>query len=157
MKTVRELRLLLTAGKPTPALTAATLLYLHGVRVSASARLKVSDINFSTSPTAVLLSDSRVMFATDELSDILEALAVGKPGVALLLSYSGFPEFHTDFRRMVRACRTRFDLSDIKELFKAAAGTDCALLKQYDSAQPFTSEDVKRVWLRVLPRLVVGV
>ena len=157
MKTVRELKWLLTAGNPAPALKVATLLYLHGVRASASVRLKVSDVDFSTSPTTILLSDSRAMFVTDELSDLLEVMAAGKSEGALLLGYSGFLEFHSDFRRMVRACRTRFDLSDIKEIFRMAAGSDYSLLKQYQSARPFTPEDVRKAWLKVLPKLVTGV
>ena len=157
MKTLGDLKWLVTAGKPSPALKAAALLYLHGVRVSSSVRLKVSDANFSTSPTTISLDDSRVVFVTDELSNLIKAMTVGKPEEALLLGYRGFSEFNSDFRRMVRACRTRFYLSDIKEMYRAAAGNDYALLKQYDSAQPFTADDVRRAWLKVLPKLVVGV
>ena len=157
MKTVKELKWLLTAGNPAPALKVATLLYLHGVRFSASVRLKVSNINFSTSPTTILLSDSRTILVTDELSGLLKVMAVGKSEGTLLLGYHRFLEFHSDFRRMVRACRTRFDLSDLKEIFRTAAGSDYSLLKQYQSAQPFTPEDVRRAWLKVLPKLVAGV
>jgi hypothetical protein len=78
-------------------------------------------------------------------------------GGDLLLGYKSVPEFHSDFRRMVRTSKlVRFDLSDIKELFKAAAGSDYALLKHYDSAQPVTPEDVRKAWLKVLPKLAIG-
>ena len=43
MRTVRDLRWLLTAGQPSPALKAATLLCLHGIRASASIRLRARD------------------------------------------------------------------------------------------------------------------
>ena len=155
MKTLGDLKWLVTAGKPSPALKAAALLYLHGVRVSASVRLKVSDANFATSPTTISLDDSRVVFVTDELSNLIKAMTIGKSEGALLLGYNGFLEFHSDFRRMVRACRTRFDLSDIKEIFRMAAGSDYSLLKQYQSARPFTPEDVRKAWLKVHPRLTV--
>lgn len=158
MKTIRDLNWLLTAGKPSPALKAATLLYLHGVRISASIRLRVEDINFSARPTTVLAKGSRLVSVTDELSNILKQAVVGKPIDGLLLGYTDVPEFHADFRRMVRASKfVRFDLSDIKELFKAAAGSDYALLRRYESAQPIAPDDVRRAWLKVLPRLVVGV
>ena len=42
-------------------------------------------------------------------------------------------------------------------MLRQAAGSDYAILKQYESAQPFTPEGVKRAWLKVLPRPVVGV
>jgi hypothetical protein len=103
-----------------------------------------------------MVNGSRPVYLTDELSNIIKGLAAGKPGEDLLVGYASFSEFHADFRRMVRASRTRFDLSDIKELFKVAAGSDCALLEQYESAQPLTPEDVKRAWLRVLPKLAMG-
>ena len=48
MRTLRDVKWLLTAGKPNPALKAATLLYLHGVRVSSSVRVLVRDIDFNT-------------------------------------------------------------------------------------------------------------
>ena len=144
MRSLRELRWLLTAGKPSPALKAGTLLYLHGVRVSTFIWLKTSDAASSVTPAMVRAGESRSVYITDELSNILGALASGKSGEDLLLGYSSVPEFHADFRRMVRASKlVMFDLSDIKELFKVAAGTDYTLLKQYDSAQPFTPEDVR--------------
>ena len=158
MRTLGDLKWLLTVGKPSPALKAATLLYLHGVRISDSLRLRVEDGKLGTSPAEVVVGGSRLIFITGELSDILRGMATGKAGQELLLGYSTIPEFHAEFRRMVRTSKLlRFDLSDIKEMFRAAAGSDYALLKQYESAQPFTSDDVKRAWLKVLPRLVVGV
>jgi hypothetical protein len=157
LKTIRDLNWLLTAGKPSPALKAATLLYLHGVRISASIKLKVREVDFASKPVKVMVDGLRPTYATDELSNVLKGLAAGKSGEDLLLGYQSVPEFHADFRRMVRTSKlVRFDLSDIKELFKAAAGSDYALLRRYESAQPFSPNDVRRAWLKVLPRLVVG-
>lgn len=100
----------------------------------------------------------RPTYATDEFSNVLKGLAAGKSGEDLILGYQSVPEFHADFRRMVRTSKlVKFDLSDIKEIFRVAAGSDHALLKQYESARPYTSEDVRRAWLKVLPKLVVGV
>ena len=158
LRTLGDLKWLLTEGKPSPALKAATLLYLHGVRVSSSVRVLVRNVDFGTRPTKVLVGGSRLVFVTDELSEILRGLAAGKTSDELLLGNMGVPEFHADFRRLVRTSKlVRYDLSDIKDLFRAAAGSDYALLKQYESAQPFTPDDVGRAWLKVLPRLVVGV
>lgn len=157
MRTLGDLKWLLTAGKPSPALKAATLLYLHGVAVSASTRLRVREIDFTSEPTRIMVNGSRTVYVTDELSSVLRGLAAERAGDDLLLSYRSVLDFHADFRRMVRRTKlVRFDLSDIKELFKAAAGNDYPLLKQYESAQPFTPNHVKRAWLRVLPKLVVG-
>ena len=108
------------------------------------------------SDTEVAADGSRLLYVTDELSRNLREVATGKAGDDPLLGCKSFQEFHADFRRMVRASRTRFDLSDIKELYKAAAGSDYALLKGYKSEEPHTLEDVKAAWLKVLPRLVVG-
>jgi hypothetical protein len=157
LKTLRDLKWLLSAGNPTPSCKAATLLYLHGVRVSASTKLKVGDVDLTSSPAKIVFSRPRTAYLTDELSSVLGGLAAEKSDDDLLLGYESVPEFHADFRRMVRTSKlVRFDLSDIKEVFKAAAGSDYALLKQYDSAQPFTAEDVERTWLKVLPKLIVG-
>jgi len=93
---------------------------------------------------------------TNELSSILKSLTTGKPSDDLLLGYESFSEFHADFRRMVRTSMLRIDLSDIKEMFRAAAGGDYALLKGHESEEPRTAEEVRAAWLRVLPRLVVG-
>lgn len=104
------------------------------------------------------LDGLRPTYATDEFSNVLKGLAAGKSGEDLILGYQSVPEFHADFRRMVRTSKlVKFDLSDIKEIFRVAAGSDHALLKQYESARPYTSEDVRRAWLKVLPKLVVGV
>lgn len=158
MRTFRDVKWLLTAGKPSPALKAAPLLYLHRVRVSSSVRLLVRDIDFGTRQARVLVGGSRPVFVTDELSDILKGLVAGKSGDELLLGCRSVPEFHAEFRRMVRTSKLiGFDLSDIKEMFSAASGSDYAVLKQYESAQPYTPDDVRRAWLRVLPRLVVGI
>ena len=158
MKTLKELMWILTAGKPTPSCKAATVLYLHGVRISASIRLKVSDADLSATSAMVMIDGSRPVYITYELTNILRGLTAGKADEDLLLGYLSVPEFHADFRRMVRTSKVvRFDLSDIKEMFRRASGIDYPLLKQYESAQPFSLEDVKKAWLRVLPRLVVGV
>ena len=158
MRTLGDLKWLLTAVKSSPPLEAGTLLYLHGVRVSSSIRLKVDEVTFSVTPAMVRVGESRSVYVTDELANALRELAAGKSGDDLLLGYSSVLEFHTDFRRMVRSSKlVRFDLSDIKEMFRMAAGSDYPILKQYDSAQPFTPEDVRKAWLRVLPRLVVGI
>ena len=59
---------------------------------------------------------------------------------------------------MVRTSKlVKFDLSDIKEVFMAVAGSDYTLLKGCKSEEPRTSEEIRRAWLKVLPRLVVGV
>ena len=146
-----------TAGKPNPALNAAILLYFHGVRISASIGLKVRDFSFGTSQAWVMVSDSRTVYFTCELAGALRGLATGKVAQDLLLGYRSFSEFHADFRRMVRTSKlVRFDLSDIKEMFRAASGSDYALLKQYESAQPYTPDDVRRAWLSVLPALSWG-
>lgn len=158
MRTIRELRWLLTAGRPSPALKAATLLCLHGVRMSASIALKVEEADFASSPAKVVVGGSRPVYLTDELSGVLKSLTAAKDGDDLLLGYRSVPEFHAEFRRMVRTSGlVRFYLTDIKDMFRAAAGSDYALLKQYESAQPFTPGDVRRAWLKALPRLVVGV
>ena len=158
MKTLRDLKWLLAAGNPTPSCKAATLLYLHGVRISASTKLKVGEVELKSSPTKIVFGGSRTAFVTGELSDVLGGLAAEKSDDAFLLGYETVQEFHADFRRMIRTAKfVRFDLSDIKEMFKAAAGSDYAVLKQYESAQPFTPDDVKRAWLKDLPKLVVGV
>jgi hypothetical protein len=157
LRTSRDLKWLIARGEPSPSLKAASLLYLHGVMISTSIGLKVKNLDFGTKPTRVSLGVSRVAYATDELSNILKVLAARKAGDELLLGYGGAPEFHADFRRMARASKlVRFDLSDIKEIFRDAAGSDYALLKQYESARPFTPDDVRRAWLKVLPRLVIG-
>lgn len=65
MRTFRDLKRLLTAGKPSPALKAATLLYLHGVRISASIGLKVGDVDFGNRLTVILVDGSRTVFVTD--------------------------------------------------------------------------------------------
>lgn len=75
MRTIKELKWLLTAGKPSPALKAATLLYLHGVRISVSVKLKVRDADLGATPTAIIVDRSRPVFATDELSNLLMRLA----------------------------------------------------------------------------------
>jgi hypothetical protein len=156
--TIMKLRWLLTACKPSPALKAATLLYLHGTRISASIKLKARDVDFASRPVRIMVDVLRPTYATDELSVVLRGLAAGKSGEDLPLEYQSVQEFHADFRRMVRASKlVRFDLTNIKELLKAAAGTDYVLLRRYESAQPFTEEDVRRVWLKVLPKLAVGV
>jgi integrase len=156
LKTTREVRRFLTAGKPSPALRPAILLYLHGVRASASIELKVRDVNLGSNPTLVMVNGPRPVYVTDELSRILKGHGGGKPGEDLLLAYACFIEFHADFRRMVRASRTRFDLSDIKEPFRAAAGGDYALLKGNRSEEPRAPEEIRAAWLNVLSRLVVG-
>ena len=157
MRALTDLKWLLTAGKPSPALKAGTLLYLHGVRVSVSIRMEVRDVNLETSPAEIMIDGSRIVYITDELSDALKNLTRGKNKDDPILHYRSIPEFHNDFRRAVRTSKLRFDLTDIKEMFRASAGIDYPLLKQYESAQPFTPDDVKRAWLKVLPRLVVGV
>ena len=158
MKTLRDLKWLLAAGNSTPSCKAAILLYLHGVKLSASTKLKVGEVDFTSSPAKIVFGSSRTAYVTDELSDVLRGLAAEKSADGLLLGYESISEFHADFRRMVRTSKlVRFDLSHIKEIFRAAAGSGYALLKQYESARPFTSEDVRRAWLKVLPRLVVGV
>jgi hypothetical protein len=158
LRTLKDLKWLLAEGKPSPALKAATLLYLHGVRISGSLRLRVGDVRLVTSPAEVVVGGSRLVLLTGELSNLLRGLSMGKSGEDLILGYNSVPEFHAEFRRMVRTSKlVRFDLSDIKEMFRAAAGSDYALLKQYESARPFTPDDVSRAWLKVLPRLVVGV
>lgn len=158
MRTLRDLKWLLITGKPSPAVKAATLLYLHGVRIRALTKLRARDVDFASNPAKILFASSRVAYATDELSNVLKGLAAEKSDDDLLLGYEGVLSFHADFRRMVRTSKfVRFDLSDIKEIFKAAAGSDYPLLKQYGSAQPSTPDDVRRAWLRVLPKLVVGI
>jgi hypothetical protein len=158
LRTLGDLKWLLTAGKPSPALKATTLLYLHGVRISVSLRLRVQDIRLGMNPAEVVVGGSCLVLLTGELSHLLRGMAAGKAGQELLLGYGTIPEFHAEFLRMVRTSKlVRFDLSDIKEIFRDAAGSDYPLLKQYESAQPFTPDDVRRAWLKVLPRLVVGV
>lgn len=158
MRTLADLKWRLTVGKPSPGLGAGTLLYLHGLRVSTSIRLKAGDAGLSATPAELKIDGSHSVYVTDELSRILRGLAAGKGDQDLLLDYVSASQFNGDFRRMVRTSKLiRFDFSDIKEMFKAAAGSDYPLLKQYGSAQPFTSEDVRRAWLKVLPRLVVGI
>jgi len=158
LKTLGDLKRLLMAGEPGTPLGAATLLYLHGVRISSSIRLKAREVDLSAKPATMSVDGHRVVYLTDELSTILRVLASSKARDDLLLGYASVSEFHRDFRRMVRTSKlVRFALSDIKEMFKASAGSDYLLLKQSDSAQPFTPDDVRRAWLKVLPRLVVGV
>jgi hypothetical protein len=158
LKTIRDLRWLLTAGSPSLALKAATLLYLHGMRISASIRLKVREVDFAPKPVQIMAGGLRPTYATDELSEVLRDLAAGKSGEDLLLGFQNVQEFHADFRRMVRASKLiRFDLSDIKELFKVAAGNNYAILKGYRLEEPRSPEEIRGVWLKVLPRLVVGV
>lgn len=158
MKTLRDLNWLLTAGKPTPSCKAATLLCLHGVRASISIRLKAGDVTFATRPAAIMVDGIPRAYVTNELSDILGTAAKGKPPDGSLLGYHDLQEFYRDFRQMGRTAKLHtFSLEDLKEILKAAAGSDYPLLKQYESAQPFTPDDVKRAWLKVLPRLVVGV
>ena len=157
MRTTTGLRWLLTAGKLSPALKAATLLYLHGVRISVSTRLQVREIDFSSSPTMILVPGSRFLYVTDELSGLLKGLAAGRSRDDFILGYRNIPQFHAEFRRMARTSKMyNFDLSDVKELFKAAAGSDYALLKGHRSEEPRTPEEIRAAWLKVLPRLVVG-
>jgi hypothetical protein len=157
LKTLRDLNWLLAAGNPTPPCKAPTLLYLHGVGVGASTRLKVGEVDFTSSPAKIAFGSSRTAYVTDALSNVLGGSAAEKSDDGLLPGYESVPEFLSDFRRMVRTPElVRFDLSDIKEMFRAASGSDYALLKQYESAQPLTPEDVKRAWLRVLPKLAMG-
>ncbi|MDG6987386.1 MAG: hypothetical protein JRN71_06455 [Nitrososphaerota archaeon] len=119
--------------------------------------MKVGEVDFTSDPAKIAFGSSRTAHVTDELSNVLGGLAAEKSGGDLLLGYESVPEFHADFRRMVRSSKlVRFDLSDIKEIFRAAAGNDYALLKQHESTRPFTSEDVGRAWLKVLPKLVIG-
>ncbi|MDG7006676.1 MAG: hypothetical protein JRN06_00360 [Nitrososphaerota archaeon] len=55
----------------------------------------------------------------------------------MFLGYRSIPEFHADFKGMIRTAKLHyFVLSDIKELFKAAARTDYALLKGCKSEDP---------------------
>jgi hypothetical protein len=76
----------------------------------------------------------------------------------LILGYRSVPQFHADVRRMVRTSKMyNFDLSDIKELFNSAAGSYGPLLKGYKSEEAKTPSEVRAPWLKVLPRLVVGV
>lgn len=158
MRAFKELKWLLAAGNPTPSCKAVALLYLHGVKVSASTRLRVRDVDFASNPAKITLGDSRTIYVTDELSNVLSGLATEKSDDDLLLGYESVPEFHADFRKAVRSSKlVRFDLSDIKEMFKAAAGNDFALLKGYKSEEPHTPEEIRTVWLKALPRLVVGV
>lgn len=104
-----------------------------------SIKLKVGDAALSVTPAVVRVDESRSVYVTDEFSNVLRRLAAGKSSEDLLLGYLSAPEFHADSRRMVRTSKPiRFDLSDVKEMFKEAAGSDHVLLKQYESAQPFT-------------------
>jgi len=110
-------------------------------------RTNIVDKGFDLGPGAyMLLLDNTYSQVNDKTVDVL-----------LTMGYTNVLEFHTDFRGMVRASKlVRFDLSDIKEMFKAAAGSGYPLPKQYESAQPFTPEEVRKAWLRVLPKPVVG-
>ena len=158
MRTLTDLKWLLTAGKPGPALKAGTILYLHGVGVYTSIRLKVCDAALCVTRYMVWVDGSRSVYITDELSNILRDSAAGKAGDDLLLGYLSIPMFHRDFRRMVRASGlVKIDLSDIRGMFRASAGSDYPLLKQYESAQPYSADDVRRAWLEVLPKLVVAI
>lgn len=158
LKTLGELRRLLTAGEPTLPCRATTLLYLHGVRISSFIGLGVSDIDFRTGPTRITVASPRLVHVTDELSVVLGHLVRGKQADELLFGYSSVLEFHVDFKRTVRRSKLyNFDLSDIKELFKAAVGNDYALLKGYRSEEPRSLEEFRAAWLKVLPRLVAGI
>jgi hypothetical protein len=42
-------------------------------------------------------------------------------------------------------------------MFKAVAGNDHGILKGHKSEEPHTPQDVRAVWLRVIPRLVVAI
>jgi len=137
---------------------ATTFLCLHGVRISASIKLKVKDVDFDNDPTSLLVGENHAVYLTKELSQILKGLASGKSSEDPVLGYGSNSEFYREFRLMARAAGLHnFDVSDISEMFKAAAGSDYPLLKQYDSAQPFAPEDVKTAWLKVLPCLAVRV
>ena len=124
-------------------------------RKNESIWLKVRDIDFDVAPTKVLIDRLRLVFITDELSSLLGKLAAEKVGDDLLLGYKSLREFHADFRRMVRASGTRFDLSDIKELFRGAAGGDYAILKGYKSEESRSPDEIRSAWLKALPKLVV--
>src|SRR5574340_1039043 len=65
LRTLRDLKWLLTEGKPSPALKAATLLYLHGVRVSSSIKMSARDAGFGTRPDGARLSGARLVFVTE--------------------------------------------------------------------------------------------
>jgi integrase len=156
LRTNGELRWLLTEGKSSLSLKAATLLYLHGVRITVATKLKVKDLDFGTNPAKLTLDESRTVHLTDELSHVLRGLTRGKREEDANLGYVSFSEFHNAFRRAVRASKLRFDLADIKGMFRSVAGSNYALLKQCESVQPFTPDDVRGAWLKVLLPLVVG-
>jgi hypothetical protein len=101
LRTIRDLKWLLTAGEPSPGLKAATLLYLHGVVISASTRLRVREVDFRSNPAKILVDGSRTVYVRDELSSVLKGLAANRLGDDLMLGYRSFPKFHADFRRIV--------------------------------------------------------
>jgi integrase len=123
LATIRNLKWLLTAGNPTPSCKAATLLYLHGVRATAATRLKVKDLEFSSTPARVTLKGTRTVYLTDELSNILRDLAKGKREDETTLGYGSFSEFHNDFRKAARVSKlVNFDLSDIQGAVQDSRG-----------------------------------